>query len=99
VIHYLKKTVLSKELDTFYYNVSKAMVMDVLIDKSYRNEISSVLSGLKPLISKMNKIGQGQSSGYTVTDKDFNTMVNLKNNILEKAPKNFAQSLNQYWSQ
>ncbi|MFB3170055.1 Ig-like domain-containing protein [Neobacillus sp. 179-C4.2 HS] len=94
----LEKTSLGKELNAFYYNVSKAMVMDVLADKSFRNEISSSLKELKPLISEMDKISQGHASSYKVTDKDFDTMVNLKNNVLEKAPKNLAQSINQYWN-
>jgi cell wall-associated protease len=93
----LEKTALGKELESFYYNVSKAMILDVIADKSFRNEISSGLKELKPLISEMDKISQGQSSNYKVTDKDFDTMVNLKNSILAKAPKNLSQTLNQYW--
>ncbi|UOY91150.1 peptidase S8 [Ectobacillus sp. JY-23] len=94
----LNQTKVGKEITSLYYKVSATTVFDVVKDKKYRDEILKYLEQLRPLLEELEKIAKGKNSDYTITDKDYQTIIGLKDLVLSKSTTSVTKEVNAQWT-
>jgi cell wall-associated protease len=93
----LRPSTEGKQIISLYYQISHETIGDFIVDKAFRDDLIRYLRQLAPIIAELEKAANGTPSSYRLSQRDYETIVALKNRLESKVSGSTKEAIRAYW--
>lgn len=80
----LSQSSYGRQMSDYYYSISDTVVSEILVDSVFRASMIEKADDFMPVIEEFVAISEGQSTGYVLTEEDYNSILAMKEELFSK---------------